>query len=306
MEDIYYSLNNPAAYSGINALAKASQKPRSSAKRFLDKQPTYRKFRIPIRKQKRARIVVGSLGVQFQGDLFDLSKFSKFNSNYRWVLLIVDSFSRLVKCQALKNKTAEEVAKGMDKIFSEYKTEGKLAPLATYSTDLGNEFFNKVAAVTYKKFNISQIPLRHPIKAGLAEISGRYILEKLYKHMYHKQTKRWVDALPDVVEAKNKRTNRKTNNLAPVDINFDNQAAVFASLYPKGAKPGKYSLNMGDRVQILVDKLPFAKSFAGYYSEKIFRIIKRHPYTAPRYTIVDEEDDEEIAGTYYDFELYRI
>ena len=306
MEGIFYDPSHPAAFGGIDRLARASNKPKAVVKKYLNTQKSYRKYRVPIRKQKRARIVVSSYGVQYMTDLFDLSKFSKFNSNYKWICLVVDSFSRFVKCEPLKRKTGEETARGLDKIFSELKNENKMGVHAQIFSDLGQEFFNSKCDEIYSKYNITHLPLRAPIKAGLAEISGRYILEKLYKIMDHTNSKRWIDVLPTVVAAKNKRKNRKTANLAPADINADNQKSVYESLFPQGVKTGKYTLNVGDRVQVLAEKMPFRKSFAGYYAEKTFRIKTRHSHTVPRYTIVDEDDNEEISGTFYGFELYKL
>ena len=306
MENIFYDASHPAAFSGINRLARAAKETKANAKKFLDSQTTYRKYRIPRRKQTRARVVVASHGAQFMADLFDLSKFAKFNSNYKWVCLVVDSFSRLVKCEPLKRKTGDEVARGLEKIFTELKNETKIGVISKLFTDLGNEFFNSKCNKIYSKFNITHLPLRAPIKAGMAEISGRYIVEKLYKIMDHSKSKRWVDVLPQVVVAKNKRKNPKTANIAPIDINVENQTLVYKSLYPHGAKTGKYTLNVGDRVQVLAEKMPFGKSYAGFYSEKTFRVKKHHSHTVPRYTIVDESDDEEISGTFYAFELYKL
>ena len=155
--------------------------------------------------------------------------------------MVVDAFSRLVKCEPLKNKTGAETARGLDKIFTELSAENKLAPLSSLGTDAGNEFFNRWCTVIYKKHGVSHFPLRAPKKAALAEISGRYIVEKLYKYMDHKSTKRWIDALPSVVVAKNSRKNRKTANLAPIEIDYSNQKIVHSSLYPNYGTIGAFT-----------------------------------------------------------------
>ena len=244
--------------------------------------------------------------MQFQADLFDLQKYSGSNSGYKWILLVVDAFSRLVKCEPLKNKTGVETARGLDKIFSELSTEGKLAPQSKLGTDAGNEFFNKWCTDVYKKHQVSHFPLRAPKKAALAEITGRYVVEKLYKFMDHKDNRRWIDALPSVVIAKNSRKNRKTANLSPIEINVTNQGKVYESLYPNHGSIGKFTLNVGDRVQIVKSRMPFAKAHQGFWSTKTYKIITQHQYDVPRYSIADEEDDEPIAGTWYAEELYKI
>ena len=306
MENIYYDISNPAGFGGVNRLTKISKQPYSKVNSFINKQKVYRKNKTPKQKFKRARIVVSTFGVQWQADLFDLQKFGRLNSGFKWILLVVDAFSRLVKCEPLKNKTGIETARGLDKIFTELAAESKLAPLSSMGTDAGNEFFNKWCTDVYKKHGISHFPLRAPKKAALAEISGRYIVEKLYKFMDHKSTKRWIDSLASVVVAKNSRKNTKTANLSPIEINYTNQKQVHHSLYPNYGTMGTFTLNIGDRVQIVKSRLPFAKAHQGYWSTKTYRVITQHEYDVPRYSIADEEDDEPIAGTWYAEELYKI
>lgn len=306
MDNIYYDLSNPAGFGGVGGLQAATNLTQGKVKSYLNKQKVYRSFKIPRKRIKRAKVRAQSLGVQFQADLFDFQKYGRQNSGFKWVLLVVDVFSRLVKCEPLKNKTGAETARGLDKIFSDYAAESKLAPNAGLGTDAGNEFFNKWCTEVYKKHGVSHFPLRAPIKAGMAEISGRYIAEKLYKFMKHKDSKRWVDALQSAVVGKNNRKNRKTANLSPTEINLTNQDSVFKSLYPDSGEMGKFTLNIGDRVQVVKTRLPFSKSYQGYYSDKTYKIIERHVLDVPRYSIADEEDDEPIAGTWYAAELYLI
>lgn len=306
MEKVYFNIDDPSSFSSINSLQKATGVQRKKAEKYLEKQPVYRKFKAPKTKFPRARIHVKTVGSQFMSDLFDLHSLSKHNKGYKWILLVVDAFSRYVKCEPIKNKSGPSVAEALDNIFSSLKEENKIAPRSYLSTDLGNEFYNSHANSIYEKHGISHFPLRGPIKCSLAEISGRYIVGKLHKIMYHNGNKRWIDVLQRVVTAKNKRKNKKTKNLSPLEITYENQADVYKSLYPDGVAPTKFNLNIGDRVQVAKTRLPFAKSYHGYYSEKIYRVIKQHALDVPRYSIADEEDDEPIAGTYYEEELFPV
>ena len=302
MEHIYYSAENPSGFAGVTALQQATGKPIRHVKQFLNQQPTYRRFKTP-RKPKRARVIVPSMAVQFEGDLFDLTKYSRQNKGFKWILLIVDSFSRRVECEPLRSKAGPEVARGLDVIFSRLSSSNLISPNAYFATDCGNEFFNQNVEVIYKKFNLSHFPLRAPIKCAFAEITGRYIVTRLHKIMFRKETKCWIDHLQTVVLAKNSRKNKKTAGLSPDEINSYNQMAVKESLYPEQAKP-KFTLQIGDIVQVVKNRNLFAKSFHGYYSDKLYRVTKLHDHTVPRYTITDEEDGETIAGTWYAAELY--
>ena len=91
--------------------------------------------------------------------------------------------------------------------------------------------------------------------------------------------------------------------MSPSEISFENQAEVYESLYPNNPHTTKFSLNIGDKVQIVMDALPFGKSCHGYFSDKIYTVIKRHPYSVARYSISDDNDSEPISGTFYDHEL---
>ena len=303
MEDIFYNTSHQASYSGINALVKATGKPRKVVKEFLQDQEVYRQHRVPKRKFKRAITRVDGVAIQFQADLFDISKFSRYNKGFKWVVLVVDAFSRFVACEPAKNKSGPEIARALDTIFSRLREQGRLAPAATLHTDLGNEFFNSHANEVYTKHNITHYPVRAPIKSSFAEISGRYVMGRLYKVMQHKGKKVWIDELSAAVTAKNARKNPKTAGLAPDEIDISNQAKVHECLYPDGYKKEHPKLKIGDRVQVVKNRLPFAKSYSGYYSAKTYYITRIHQHSVPRYTIADEEDNVSISGTYYAEEL---
>lgn len=305
MDAIYYDISHPAAFGGSHILQRATGKSAKEVSQFLSKQDVYRKFRVPKSKFKRARITVHTMSTQFQSDLFDLQKLKLNNSGFKWILLVVDAFSRYVKCQPLKDKSGQQVAAGLDIIYTQLIKENRLAPRSLLSTDLGNEFYNKLTDQVFVKYGVAHIPLRPPIKCALAEISGRYIVEKLYKAMAHEKTKRWIDNLQAVVNAKNNRKSNKTAGLAPSEINYDNQEEVRKKLYPKiDVKP--FAFELGDRVQIIKTRLLFGKSYHGYLNDKTYRIVKRHKMTVPRYSLVDEYDDEPITGTWYAEELLKL
>ena len=54
-------------------------------------------------------------------DLIDYRKFSRQNAGYKYILVIIDAFSRFAHTAALKTKKAEDSAAAMDTIFEKYK-----------------------------------------------------------------------------------------------------------------------------------------------------------------------------------------
>lgn len=307
MDKIYRSPEHPAAFGGQNVLYNAVKpnKSLSDVKQFLLKNKTYRKFRKPSNFE-RARIFVTSMGHMMQADLFDMQNLSRYNKGFRYFLLIADCFSRKIWARPLKNKTATAVSEAMRSIFVSMRKNGLLAPRALLASDLGTEFWNSESSEVLKDFQITQFPLRSPKKASMVELSGRWLKNRIYKYMHANNTNDWTSQFDKFIEAKNGRKSPTLNGLSPDEINYDNQAVLFTSLYPKRTKK-ENPLNIGQKVQISVERMPFSKSYHGYFSEKIYEIIQRHDHRGIfRYTIRDTTDDAEIAGTYYAAELLPI
>jgi hypothetical protein len=306
MDAIYHNPAHYAAFGGRDVLQHASQSTRAKAEQYLLKNPVYRKFRQARKKFDRARIFVSSIGHQFQADLMDLQKFARQNKGYKYVLVVVDAFSRFTLARPLKNKSGPEVADAMASILAELRSRNKLGAIVLLATDLGTEFWNQYADVVYKKFNVNHFALRAPKKCGIAENSGRYLINRIYQHMEHKSQNKWVDLLPDFVKAKNARPN-KTLGMAPADVNFENQATVYEKLYPPPTSKPQTPLPIGTKVNMAMDTLPFHKSYHGYYSDKVFVVKHRVNYDGIyRYTLLDPEDNMEISGTFYAQELLAL
>ena len=63
-------------------------------KEWLKGQDTYT-FHFPLRKKfRRERVVVSGINAQFQSDLMDLQSISKYNSGFRFVVVVIDIFSK--------------------------------------------------------------------------------------------------------------------------------------------------------------------------------------------------------------------
>ena len=74
---------------------------------WLRKQQTYTLHK-PIRKKfLRRKTVVAGIDTQWQADLADLSKLSKFNDKYRYLLCIIDVFAKYAWVVPIKDKTGK-------------------------------------------------------------------------------------------------------------------------------------------------------------------------------------------------------
>ena len=88
------------------------------------------------RKFLRRKVYVSGIDKIWAADLVDMQAFSKYNKGVKYLLTVVDIFSKYGWMIPLKNKTGTEVASALQKVFKERKPE-KLW------VDKGKEFYNK-------------------------------------------------------------------------------------------------------------------------------------------------------------------
>lgn len=90
------------------------------------------------RKFKRRPIQMQGIDVHWQADLADVSSIAKFNKKHRFILTVIDTFSKFAFARGLKSKKGEDVTDAMKSIFIESKRV-----CDRLETDRGKEFYNK-------------------------------------------------------------------------------------------------------------------------------------------------------------------
>ena len=104
-------------YSGVNQLVKKTRYSKKKVEEFLAKQRVYTLHK-PIRHRfKTRRVLVSNIDDQWQADLVDMQKLSKYNKNYNYILTVIDIFSKFAWAIPIKKKTGEEILKAFNIIF---------------------------------------------------------------------------------------------------------------------------------------------------------------------------------------------
>lgn len=93
-------------------------------------------MRFPCKKVRR-RGFKRRVIVQWEADLADVQNLSEFNKGIKYLLVIVDVFSRFLWVRCLKDKKAQSVIDAFKDILG-----GPLEPKAI-RTDKGTEFYNR-------------------------------------------------------------------------------------------------------------------------------------------------------------------
>ncbi|OON93311.1 MAG: hypothetical protein ATN32_09025 [Candidatus Epulonipiscium fishelsonii] len=75
---------------------------------------------------------------QFQVDLCDMQALAEHNNRFKYMLTVIDVFSKIAYVRVLKNKTAAEVVRAFESIFKDGQMPEKL------QTDGSKEFLTRV------------------------------------------------------------------------------------------------------------------------------------------------------------------
>ena len=81
-------------------------------------------------------------------DLADMQKYARTNKGYRYILVVLDLFSRYSWARPLKNKTGVEVASAFEEIFKDGRKCKRLW------CDKGTEFYNSIVQLLLDENNI--------------------------------------------------------------------------------------------------------------------------------------------------------
>lgn len=192
---IYFDLSSPGGFSGVRQMYLEAKKhlnckiTQPMVENWLQSVPAYTLHK-PIRKKfPRLPVIVAGPQQQMQADLIDFQSLSRFNDGYRYLLVVVDCFSRKAWVEPLKNKSGLEVAGALKILFDRCG----LIP-RSLQTDLGKEFYNQNVDGFLRTKNVKLFSTNNAeIKAGQVERLNRTISTKLFRYFTHAQSRRWIN-----------------------------------------------------------------------------------------------------------------
>ena len=315
LKKIYYDPKSPAGFSSVQKLYDVAklELPKltlSEVRRFLRGQITYTLHKQAKRKFKRNPVIVAHPGEQWQGDLMDMTQWSKFNGGHNYILTLIDIFSKKGYAIPIKRKQGEHVAKALEGIFKHEKP--------TYlQTDKGTEFKNKQVQQVLKDYEVAYFTSHNEaIKCSIVERFNSTLKNKIFRIATKRGTRNWTNILDSVVEAYNK-TKHRSIKMAPNDVNDSNVSQVFKNLYGfmsyreylLAKANDREVLPVGAKVRKAYDKGRFDRGYFPYFTDTIHEV-KSVTSKAPRHTykLDDEPRDyyaEEIQQV-DDSPLYRI
>ena len=167
-------------------------------------------------------------------DLVDMSAFSRENKGYKFILSIIDIFSKYGWLVPLKDKKGTTVRDAFQSVFKSRVPE-KLW------TDKGTEFYNKEVKKLLKNHGVELYSTENEEKSSVVERWNRTMKEKMFKYFSANSTRAYLPVLDNLVRQYNS-TKHSSTKMTPT------------SRQPEGSTRPKYTgTSMG--IFLLCDSL---------------------------------------------------
>lgn len=312
LKNIFYDVKNPSVFGTAKKLKEklgVRERKRVTTKKineWLQNQDVVTLHKQPQYKFNRNHYTIFSIDQLWEIDLCDMQSFAKENENYRYILTVIDVFSKYAWAEPVKNKTAIQITKAFRKIISESGRTPR-----NVQSDGGSEFKNSI----FREFLVSRgikqnFPMLQSLqKASIVERYNRSLKEKMFKYFTYKGKgyRTYIGVLQDLVNSYN-NTKHSTIKMAPVDVTEENSARVYANIKKshKKQKIGIPKLKIDDFVRIIRQKKSLEHAYTEKWTREIFRvkeIIEKKPQ--PLYRVIDLKNVL-LKGKFYEQQLQKV
>lgn len=235
----------------------------------------------------------------WQADLVDMSEYAKENKNHKFLLTVIDCFSKYAWVKPILRKDKTSVLNALAKIFDESKRKPQ-----QFQTDNGKEFYNAEMQRFLKKNNIHHYSTYSVLKASIVERFNRTLKEKMWKQFSMQGTYKYLDLLEKLTNKYND-TYHRTIQMKPKDVKKSDEKRLLKTAYNYNIRLVKNKYRVGESVRISKYKHVFEKGYTPNWTTEIFKIVavsNKFPIT---YTIEDLSGNQ-IAGRFYEYEIQRV
>ena len=307
LSKIYYNPEDSGSYGGVERLYQRAQEEglshikRRDVVNFLGDQRSYSLHKPARHNFKRNKTLVSGIDVQWQADLADMQGLSRSNSGYKYLLTVIDVFSKYAWVVPIKNKSGKEMADAFKKLFS----MSQLRKPERLQTDKGKEFLNKEVKGYLKQMEVELFQTYSDKKAAVVERFNRTIKSRIWRYFSANNTKRYLDVLPKLVDSYNNSIHRSIG-MRPAEVKESDQDRIWARLYGVGkSRSPRVKLMPGQMVRLSRVKGEFEKGYMPNWTEQHYRVEGTEGKLKRVYKLQNIHG-EPINGSFYDEELQPI
>ena len=192
-------------------------------------------------------------------DLADMQLLSKFNKGIKYLLCVIDLFSKYAFVVPLKDKKGISIVNAFQSILNKSKRK----PNKVW-VDKGSEFYNASFKKWLQDNDIIMYSTKNEGKSVVAERFIRTLKSKIYKCMTSISKNVYIDKLNAIVNKCN-NTYHTTIKMKPINVKDNTYINTNKEINYKHPK-----FKVGDYVRISRYKKIFAKGYMLNWSEEVF------------------------------------
>lgn len=313
LKSIYFNPKHPASFQGAHKLHQAVKEEGrftiglKRLRKWLQENESYSLNKPLRRKFKRGRVIVGGIDDQYDADLSDVQKWDKENDGTRFLLVVIDIFSRYAWAHPLRNKTNAALKQAFEKIFKHRKPR-------RLRTDAGKEFTGNIMERFFHEHDINHFVALNETKANYAERLIKTLKSKITRYITTNNSFRYIDALQDIVHSYNHTQHSGLNSMKPINVTNRNEKGLWWNQY-KPKKPyndkrrnttPSFTFKEGDLVRIPHLRTAFAREYDQKWTGEIFVVDKAFLRQGIKVYSLQDQNDQPVFGTFYESELQRV
>lgn len=248
------------------------------------------------RNYPRRRVTLKGIKDLYQADLVEMIPYSRLNSGYKYIMTMINCFTKFAFAVPIKNKSGAEVARALEPILSKFK-------MANLQTDQGKEWYNTHVNKLMKKFNINLYSTHSHLKSSIVERLNRTLKERMWRKFTARGSYEWLSILPVIVKEYNNSVHR-TTGMKPKDVKQKHEKQILDRLHKNKTKIINPKFNVNDKVRISKYKGVFKKGYLPNWTNEVFTIFAVKP-TKPVTYILQDSKGEILKGGFYEQELLK-
>lgn len=250
----------------------------------------------------RRQTVLKGIHDLYQADLVEMKPYSKINKGFKYILTVIDCFTKVASAVPLKDKTGKSITEGMKYALNRIGKKVK-----NIQTDDGKEFFNKEFSGLMKNLNINHYSTFSEKKAAIVERFNRTLKSAMYKRFSERGSYVWHDILSDLIKDYNEKKHR-TIGMKPIQVNKVNESEVLKRIKkitkPALDKKPPFKYSIGDEVRLSKYKHVFAKGYLPNWTNEVFTVHRVQP-TIPETYILKDGKGNILHGGFYGHEMLK-
>ena len=175
---------------------------------------------------RKRRVISKGINKIWAADLVEIQKFSKWNKGIKYLLMVIDVFSKYGWIKPLKDKKTESVSSAFDTIFKKSKRK----PTMLW-TDKGSEFMSKHFKDFLKTHYIKLYHTENEEKSSIVERWNKTVKNRMWRMFSANNNTVYWDKLDKLVDDYN-YTYHSSIKMTPTEASKqENEKKVFANLY---------------------------------------------------------------------------